>query len=138
MTLGTHWIDVGGYPVDTYHFGQYHTVYGNTVVAGGDGGLSKGFVNGEAQYVADDLTRGNERMIYHTAMYFGVAYTYNPYRAITGITGLITPYTEKNNQIKYSGMNINTSILAMTVKTCRIMNGFTSVWAIRGKKRLSI
>ena len=104
MTMGTTWSDAGGYPVDTYHFDQFHTVQYNTVVAGGDGGLSHGFINYTAQHIHDYLIRENEKMIFHTAMYFGVAYTYNPYRAITGITGLITPYTEKNNQIKNTGM----------------------------------
>ena len=104
MTMGTTWRDVGGYPADTYNFDQFHTITSNNVVAGGDGGLSHGFVNGSAQYVHDYLVREEERLIFHTAMYFGVSYTYNPYRAITGIAGLITSYTETSAQIKYSGM----------------------------------
>ena len=106
MTMGTTWRDVGGYPVDTYNFDQYHSlVQGNRVVANGDGGLAYGLMNGTAQYVRQYLTRDhNDKLIFHTAMYFGVAYTYNPYRAITGILGLVTPYTETTAQLKYGGM----------------------------------
>ena len=39
-----------------------------------------------------------------TSMYFGVSYTYNPYRAITGVSGLITPYTETTHQIRFTGL----------------------------------
>ena len=41
---------------------------------------------------------------HQTTMYFGVSYTWNPYRAITGISGLITPYTETTKQIRFSGL----------------------------------
>ena len=61
-------------------------------------------MSGIAARVEKNLSRKNEEMIFHTAMYFGVSYTYNPYRAITGISGLITPYTETTSQIKYTGM----------------------------------
>ena len=103
MTLGTAWRDVGGYPADTYNFDQYHTITGNNVIANGDGGLID-VMSGIAARVEKNLSRKNEEMIFHTAMYFGVSYTYNPYRAITGISGLITPYTETTSQIKYTGM----------------------------------
>lgn len=42
--------------------------------------------------------------IYGASMYFGVSYTYNPYRAITGVSGLLTPYSEMNSQLIYSGL----------------------------------
>ena len=105
MTMATVWRDVGGYPVDTYKFDQYHTIAGNYVVACGDHGLAAGIgVTGDARYLYERLSRNEPRLIYHTAMYFGVSYTYNPYRAITGVSGLLTPYTEVTKQIKYSGM----------------------------------
>lgn len=117
MTMATTWRDVGGYPADTYNFDQYHTISQNNVVANGDGGLSYGFMNGTAQYVQKYLTRDhNDKLIFHTAMYFGVSYTYNPYRAITGISGLITPYTESTAQIKYTGMKTP----AGTFQTCNV------------------
>ncbi|WP_407386035.1 hypothetical protein [Ruminococcus sp.] len=104
MTMGTTWRDVGGYPADTYNFDQFHTLYGNQVFANGDGGLAYGFMGGVAQYVQKNLVRREKRLIFHTAMYFGVSYTYNPHRAITGVSGLLTPYTETTKQIKYEGM----------------------------------
>ncbi len=45
-----------------------------------------------------------ENSQHRTKMYFGVSYTYNPYRAITGVAGLIAPYTETNHQLKYTGL----------------------------------
>ncbi|MBP5269613.1 MAG: hypothetical protein ILO42_01490, partial [Clostridia bacterium] len=121
MTMAIMWRDVGGYPADTYNFDQVHTVhsvggnadsgkkvFGTYVVAGSDGGLTHeaGFYwKGVVGSVCSDLTRENEYMIFRTAMYFGVSYTYNPYRAITGVAGLITPYTETSQQIKYTGMS---------------------------------
>ena len=121
MTLALMWRDVGGYPVDTYNFDQVHTihsvsgnadngkkVFGTVAVGDSDGGLTHdaGFMySGVVLNICNDLTRENERMIFHTAMYFGVSYTYNPYRAITGVAGLITPYTESMSQIKYTGMS---------------------------------
>ena len=107
MTMVTTWRDVGGYPADTYNFDQIHTLhYDNKVLADTDGGLvhSTGFNHASEQLFAS-LSRDNEKMIYHTAMYFGVAYTYNPYRAITGVSGLITSYTETSSQIKNTGLS---------------------------------
>jgi len=103
MTHATKWRDVGGYPVDTYNFDQVHSVSNNIVVADGDGGILGGF-RPTTTNLNKWYTREGTKMIYHTAMYFGVSYTYNPYRAITGISGLITPYTERNDQIKFTGM----------------------------------
>ncbi len=40
-----------------------------------------------------------------TTMYFGVSYTYNPYRAISGIAGLISPYTETTKSLRFSGLS---------------------------------
>ena len=40
-----------------------------------------------------------------TEMYFGVSYTWNPYRAITGLSGLITSYTETSHSIRYTGIS---------------------------------
>ena len=120
MTMSEVWRDVGGYPADTYNFDQVHmirSVSGNTdngkkiysavTIADTDGGLAHavGFVKNVSSTAFNRLSRENEKMIYHTAMYFGVSYTYNPYRAITGVAGLITPYTESMSQIKFTGMN---------------------------------
>lgn len=105
MTMATMWRDVAGYPVDTYKFDQYHSVHYNKVAAQGDHGLITAIaLTGNSYYLYDRLSRAQPKMIYHTAMYFGVSYTYNPYRAITGIAGLVTPYTETSHQIKYGGM----------------------------------
>ena len=105
MTLATMWRDVAGYPVDTYKFDQYHSVHYNKVAAQGDHGLITAIaLTGNSYYLYDRLSRAQPKMIYHTAMYFGVSYTYNPYRAITGIAGLVTPYTETTKQLKYGGM----------------------------------
>ena len=104
MSMGLMWRDVGGYPADTYNFDMTHTIENGVLKADSDGGLvhDVGFKSGKLTW--NTYSRNEPDYIYHTAMYFGVAYTYNPYRAITGISGLITPYTEKNDQIKYSGM----------------------------------
>lgn len=130
MTMATVWRDVGGYPVDTYNFDQVHTlhsvqgksdkgtaVFGSIVVADTDGGMihSAGF-KGTTGKIFDRLSRENEKMIYHTAMYFGVSYTYNPYRAITGVAGLITSYTESMSQIKNTGMKT----AAGTFQACNV------------------
>ena len=105
MTMATMWRDVAGYPVDTYKFDQYHSVHYNKVAAQGDHGLITAIaLTGNSYFLYDRLSRAQPKMIYHTAMYFGVSYTYNPYRAITGIAGLVTPYTETSHQIKYGGM----------------------------------
>ena len=107
MTMVTTWRDVGGYPADTYNFDQIHTLhYDNKVLADTDGGLVHGAgFNHASEQLFVSLSRDNEKMIYHTAMYFGVAYTYNPYRAITGVSGLITSYTETSSQIKNTGLS---------------------------------
>ena len=47
-------------------------------------------------------------------MYFGVSYTYNPYRAITGVSGLVTPYTETSNSLKYSGLKTPAGTMQLT------------------------
>lgn len=105
MTMATMWRDVGGYPVDTYKFDQYHSVHYNKVAAQGDHGLITAIaLTGYSRFLYERLSRAQPKMIYHTAMYFGVSYTYNPYRAITGISGLVTPYTETSHQLKYGGM----------------------------------
>lgn len=117
MTMATTWRDVGGYPADTYNFDQVHTIYGNAVFADGDGGMTHGFgFSQRGDIVYSRLTREKEKMIYHTAMYFGVSYTYNPYRAITGLTGLTTLYTETSKQIKYTGL----STPAGTFQACNV------------------
>ena len=39
-----------------------------------------------------------------STLYFGVSYTYNPYRAVTGIAGLISPYTERSGALRFTGL----------------------------------
>ena len=39
-----------------------------------------------------------------STLYFGVSYTYNPYRAVTGIAGLISPYTETTHSLRFTGL----------------------------------
>ena len=85
MTMGTTWREVWGYPVDTYNMDMYHSIQNNRIIANWDGGLSPEWnLHGPAYYVYSRLSR-HGKIIYHTAMYFGVSYTYNPHRAITGI-----------------------------------------------------
>ena len=116
MTMSLTWRDVGGHSVDTYNFDQVHTLHGNNVIAEGDGGLIHATMKQRPYFAIKYLSRENEDMIYHTAMYFGVAYTYNPYRAITGISGLITPYSESSAQIKYTGLTTP----AGTFRACNV------------------
>lgn len=104
MSRALHWRDIGGYPVDTYWFDQMHTLYKNYVLEGGDGGIITANMPERAYIAYSRLSRDNEKTIFHTVMYFGVAYTYNPYRAITGVSGLLTSYTETSKQIKNTGM----------------------------------
>lgn len=49
-------------------------------------------------------------------MYFGVSYTFNPYRAITGVMGLITPYTETTSSLKLTGL----ATPAGTLQACNV------------------
>lgn len=51
-----------------------------------------------------------------TTMYFGVSYTFNPYRALTGVMGLITPYTETTHSLIFSGLNTP----AGTLQACNV------------------
>ena len=126
MTMATTWRDVGGYPADTYNFDQVHTVYKNMVLGDSDGGVAHGFGFDQRQAIVyGRLTREKEELIYHTAMYFGVSYTYNPKRAITGVAGLATMYSESTSQIKYTGMATPAgSFLAcnVSIQGCPIMS----------------
>ena len=131
MTMATMWRDVGGYPVDTYKFDQIHSlrgvsgktkdgkyVAGSLVYADTDGGLTHdiGFIYQGSNNIFKRLTRNGEKMMYHTAMYFGVSYTYNPHRAITGVTGLTSLYSEASNTIKQTGL----STPAGTFQACNV------------------
>lgn len=106
MTMVYHWLDVGGYPVDTYNFRLFHTLGAGAVLTDSNGGIRYSYGQmyeanrGPAQY----FTRDYEYMVYDTRMYFGVSYTYNPRRAITGVTGLISPCTETGSQLRYTGL----------------------------------
>ena len=52
----------------------------------------------------DDLKSIRKKESQNTTMYFGVSYTYNPYRAITGIAGLLAPYTETTHSLRFGGL----------------------------------
>ena len=120
MSMGFMWRDVNA-ALSTGNFDMIHTIQDNKIVADFDGEMDHevGFTVGKITWKV--LSRHSQNYIYHTAMYFGMAYTYNPYRAITGVSGLITPYTEKNDQIKFTGMKTP----AGTFQTCNVsMQGF--------------
>lgn len=106
MTLAYAWREAEGYPMDTYHFDKVHTIKKGQSFSNSDHGLSHSLGFSRLGEIAwDCLTRENSKMIYDTKMYFGVAYTYNPKRAITGVAGLLTPYSEvKGTKIQYSGL----------------------------------
>ena len=74
---------------DIYHFMVYHLVWNCS-----DNGIGS---RGNLVDQIEDSTK-------QTTMYFGVSYTYNPYRAITGIAGLISPYTETTSSLRFSGL----------------------------------
>ena len=112
MTMAYTWRDAEGYPADTYHFDKVHTIYHRKPRSASDHGLTHdaGFT-GVDQDIWDYLTRENSKLIYHTKMYFGVAYTYNPYRAITGVAGLLTSYCEQDTKIQYTGMDTPAGVM---------------------------
>ena len=128
MTLSYFWRDTEGYPVDTYHFDKVHTIYKGEPYTGSDHGLAHqiGF-----RLVAADawqyLSRNNDAMIYRSKMYFGVSYTYNPYRAITGISGLVTGYSElQGNKIQYSGLTTPAGTMLTTNVSFQGMPSFAA------------
>lgn len=106
---------------DIFHFMVY-----NTVVNYSDGAMD------DADTLKDLCLRGKGDQ--KTAMYFGVSYTYNPYRAITGISGLLAPYTETSHCLRYSGLTTpsgtmqvsNTSIQGNPVTQPGICYGYYS------------
>ena len=133
MTLAYTWRDTEGYPMDTYHFDKVHTVFRGKAASESDHGLTHaaGF-NGATEDAWDYLSRENSRMIYKTKMYFGVSYTYNPKRAITGVAGLLTDYAEmKTTKIQYTGMQTpagamlttNVSLQGMPIQSAGVTLG---------------
>ena len=121
MTLGTVWYDRGGGVLNTYTYEQFHTVFDGKIMACNDGGWSMYMETNRVMYELDE----NDHMIYHTAMYFGVSYTYNPYRAITGIAGLVAPYTETTSQLKYTGLTTPAGAFlpcSVSIQGCPIMH----------------
>ncbi|MCR4926791.1 MAG: hypothetical protein K5927_02335, partial [Lachnospiraceae bacterium] len=74
-----------------------------------------------------------------TEMYFGISYTYNPYRAITGISGMITPYTETTHTIRYTGvttpagtlLSSNVSIMGNPTIQAGISYGYFNMFNMR-------
>ena len=74
---------------DMYHYMNYGAVSNFS-----DGGVD--FYSSLGDMVEDEYQM--------TTMYFGVSYTYNPYRAITGVSGMITPYTETTHSLRFSGL----------------------------------
>ncbi len=71
----------------------------------------------------------------HMALYFGVSYTYNPYRAITGVSGLLTEYSELMPSLKSSGLPTpagtmqltNVSVQGMSVTSAGITFGYYNI-----------
>ena len=127
MTLGTVWYDRGGGKLNTYTYEQFHTVADGQIMATNDGGYSMYLESSRVMYeLWDNVSRDeNDHMIYHTAMYFGVSYTYNPYRAITGVAGLVTPYTETTSQLKYTGLTTPAGAFlpcSVSIQGCPIMH----------------
>ena len=74
---------------DMYHYMNYGSVSNFS-----DGAMGNYSTLG---HIVDDENQ-------KTTMYFGVSYTYNPYRAITGVSGLITPYTETTHSLRFTGL----------------------------------
>ena len=141
MTLAYTWRDTEGYPMDTYHFDKVHTVFRGKPRSASDHGLTHdaGF-EGEEQDAWDFLTRENSRMIYKTRMYFGVSYTYNPKRAVTGVAGLQTAYAEmKTTKLQYTGMQTpagamlttNVSLQGMPIQSAGITLGIFNTYFMK-------
>ena len=66
----------------------------------------KGSVNNHSDHaVGDNFPIGNllDDSV-NTEMYFGVSYTWNPYRAITGVSGLLSAYSETTRTLRYTGL----------------------------------
>ncbi len=95
MNPEAHWQDCEGgmmghdWRYDIFHYMEYGAVSNFS-----DGGLDN-FTNCKDVYEDQDQD---------AKLYFGVSYTYNPYRAVTGISGLITPYTETSHNLRYTGL----------------------------------
>ena len=81
--LGHDWL------YDMYHYMTYGYAFNLS-----DKGI------GSSANLKDQIEEGTKQ----TTMYFGVSYTYNPYRAVTGIAGLITPYTETTKSLRFTGL----------------------------------
>ena len=59
----------------------------------------------------DTLDRVRDKETRQSTMYFGVSYTYNPYRAVTGISGLISPYTERSGSLRFTGLRTPAGVM---------------------------
>ena len=69
--------------------------------------MNYGFMNNQSDYgigAHDFMETLREKENINTTMYFGISYTYNPYRAITGVSGLLAPYTETTNSLRFTGL----------------------------------
>lgn len=107
MTWVTTWRDAEGGKVDTYHYDAVHTVAEGTSLTEGDGGLihSVGFSSQWALTGFEKMTMRDEKTyVLDSEIYFGISCTYNPYRAITGVSALLAPYTETTHSIRYTGL----------------------------------
>ena len=100
LKAATFWQDKeGGMLKKDWTYDVFHSVYGGMAINHSDEGLINGGDGWWLKHFMND-TPGP----FHSEIYFGVSYTYNPYRAITGVTGLVTPYTETTNTLKYTGL----------------------------------
>ena len=95
------WTDTeGGAVVSKWTYDMYHTFYKGVIMNESDGACGKAGMLSTIRsvYMEDQYT-------WHTETYFGVSYTYNPYRAITGVAGYIAPYTETSSSLGNGGLS---------------------------------
>ncbi|MBP0973283.1 MAG: hypothetical protein J5851_05185, partial [Oscillospiraceae bacterium] len=94
------WTDKeGGAVADHWTYDMYHTYYKGVIMNESDGALG----NAGMVSVIDNITQ-KDKYTWHTETYFGVSYTYNHYRAITGVAGYIAPYTERSSAFGFNGL----------------------------------
>lgn len=96
------WTDTeGGAVVNKWTYDMYHTFYKGVIMNESDGATG----NAGMLTPLDDLDKEADKYTWHTETYFGVSYTYNPYRAITGVAGFIAPYTEMSSALGNTGLS---------------------------------
>ena len=107
MTPIAHWSDCeGGAMGHDWRYDIFHYLYKGSANNFSDGAFGN----------FDSLMKMYRDEKVAAKLYFGIAYTYNPYRAITDIAGLIAPYTETTHSIRYTGMKTP----AGTLQVCNV------------------